>query len=82
MKFRILDFALNSAENEVLSVFWCVLSWTPIHMFFLFRHEGFRERIVSGKVKFADLASVESDCSSAKNGGDLGPFGRGKMQSK
>lgn len=51
-------------------------------MFFLFRHEGFRERIVSGKVKFADLASVESDCSSAKNGGDLGPFGRGKMQSK
>ena len=42
--------------------------------------KGFRERIASGKVKLTDLASVESDCSSAKNGGDLGPFGRGKMQ--
>ena len=29
---------------------------------------------------FAQLASVESDCSSAKRGGDLGPFGRGQMQ--
>ncbi|XP_074654367.1 peptidyl-prolyl cis-trans isomerase NIMA-interacting 1-like [Tubulanus polymorphus] len=42
--------------------------------------EGFRRRIVSGEVSFADLASVESDCSSAKKGGDLGPFGRGQMQ--
>ena len=29
---------------------------------------------------FATLASKESDCSSARNGGDLGPFGRGQMQ--
>lgn len=30
--------------------------------------------------KFEEIARVESDCSSAKRGGDLGPFGRGKMQ--
>ncbi len=30
--------------------------------------------------KFAELAGHESDCSSAKRGGDLGHFGRGKMQ--
>ena len=29
---------------------------------------------------FAALARVNSDCSSAKNGGDLGAFGRGEMQ--
>ncbi|KAK0554583.1 peptidyl-prolyl cis-trans isomerase Pin1 [Tilletia horrida] len=29
---------------------------------------------------FAKLASVHSDCSSAKSGGDLGEFGRGQMQ--
>jgi NIMA-interacting peptidyl-prolyl cis-trans isomerase 1 len=29
---------------------------------------------------FAKLASTESDCSSAKNGGDLGTFNRGEMQ--
>ncbi|KAF3424984.1 hypothetical protein E2986_08612 [Frieseomelitta varia] len=36
--------------------------------------------IVSGKATFADLASKYSDCSSAKRGGDLGPFSRGTMQ--
>jgi NIMA-interacting peptidyl-prolyl cis-trans isomerase 1 len=30
--------------------------------------------------KFAALAKVHSDCSSARAGGDLGPFGRGAMQ--
>lgn len=29
---------------------------------------------------FSELATRESDCSSAKRGGDLGVFGRGKMQ--
>jgi len=29
---------------------------------------------------FAQLASTESDCGSAKNGGDLGDFGPGEMQ--
>ncbi len=29
---------------------------------------------------FSETAIKRSDCSSAKRGGDLGPFGRGKMQ--
>lgn len=40
----------------------------------------FREILVSGKEDFASLASKESHCSSARNGGDLGEFGRGQMQ--
>ncbi|KAK9286783.1 hypothetical protein L1049_015188 [Liquidambar formosana] len=39
-----------------------------------------REDIINGKAKFDDVASHYSDCSSAKRGGDLGPFGRGQMQ--
>lgn len=35
------------------------------------------EEIKSGEEKFESLASQFSDCSSAKNGGDLGLFGRG-----
>lgn len=35
------------------------------------------EQIKSGQEKFETLASQFSDCSSAKNGGDLGLFGRG-----
>ncbi|KAK2990699.1 hypothetical protein RJ640_001799, partial [Escallonia rubra] len=42
--------------------------------------KSLRDDIVSGKVKFADVASRHSDCSSAKRGGDLGSFGRGQMQ--
>lgn len=42
--------------------------------------EGYRAQIVSGDAKFSELASQFSDCSSAKRGGDLGPFGRGQMQ--
>ena len=37
---------------------------------------------MSNEVGFAELASKESDCGSAKRGGDLGPFGHGQMQSK
>lgn len=40
----------------------------------------YREQIVSGEATFTELASQYSDCSSAKRGGDLGPFGRGTMQ--
>ncbi len=32
------------------------------------------------KATFEELARTESDCSSAKRGGDLGFFGRRKMQ--
>ncbi|XP_037078989.1 peptidyl-prolyl cis-trans isomerase NIMA-interacting 1-like [Pollicipes pollicipes] len=42
--------------------------------------QDYRERIVSGEDTFENLASQYSDCSSAKRGGDLGPFGRGAMQ--
>ncbi|PON99486.1 Peptidyl-prolyl cis-trans isomerase [Trema orientale] len=42
--------------------------------------KALRDDIVSGKTKFDDVASRFSDCSSAKRGGDLGPFGRGQMQ--
>ncbi|XP_044462810.1 peptidyl-prolyl cis-trans isomerase Pin1 [Mangifera indica] len=42
--------------------------------------KAIREDIVSGKTKFDEVASRISDCSSAKRGGDLGPFGRGQMQ--
>ncbi|KAJ4964263.1 hypothetical protein NE237_024202 [Protea cynaroides] len=42
--------------------------------------KALREEIVIGKAKFDDIASRYSDCSSAKRGGDLGPFGRGQMQ--
>ncbi|KAI2668956.1 peptidyl-prolyl cis-trans isomerase NIMA-interacting 1 [Labeo rohita] len=38
------------------------------------------EQIKSGEEDFESLASQFSDCSSARNGGDLGMFGRGQMQ--
>ena len=36
--------------------------------------------IVKGERDFASLASQESDCSSAKRGGDLNYFPKGQMQ--
>ena len=41
--------------------------------------QAFREQLASGDPatlpqRFAELASTESHCSSAKRGGDLGPF--------
>ena len=41
---------------------------------------GYAQQIKSGEKTFEELASQFSDCSSAKQGGDLGPFGRGQMQ--
>jgi peptidyl-prolyl cis-trans isomerase NIMA-interacting 1 len=40
----------------------------------------YREEILAGEKTLEDLAKTESDCSSAKRGGDLGFFGRGAMQ--
>ncbi|KAH0562487.1 protein kinase ssp1 [Trichoglossum hirsutum] len=37
-------------------------------------------RIRSGETSLGDLATSESDCSSARKRGDLGFFGRGEMQ--
>ncbi|XP_010271418.1 PREDICTED: peptidyl-prolyl cis-trans isomerase Pin1 [Nelumbo nucifera] len=42
--------------------------------------KSLREDIITGKAKFEDVASRYSDCSSAKRGGDLGPFSKGQMQ--
>ncbi|KAK3921122.1 Putative peptidyl-prolyl cis-trans isomerase dodo [Frankliniella fusca] len=41
---------------------------------------GYEEKIKAGDATLAELASKYSDCSSAKRGGDLGPFARGAMQ--
>ena len=43
---------------------------------------GYRADIVSEKSTLQELASTESDCSSARKEGDLGFFGPGQMQSK
>lgn len=42
--------------------------------------KDYRNDIVSKKATFEELASKYSDCSSAKRGGDLGPFKHGMMQ--
>ncbi|KAL7753643.1 Peptidyl-prolyl cis-trans isomerase NIMA-interacting protein 1 [Sorochytrium milnesiophthora] len=42
--------------------------------------KGYRQQIESQESTFESLASKYSDCSSAKQGGDLGFFTRGKMQ--
>ncbi|RHY34729.1 hypothetical protein DYB32_000679 [Aphanomyces invadans] len=44
------------------------------------RLEGNQDNPNALKEKFQELATTESDCSSAKRGGDLGKFGKGKMQ--
>lgn len=41
---------------------------------------GYQSQISGSPEKFAELARVNSDCSSASKGGDLGPFGPGQMQ--
>ncbi|KIM47726.1 hypothetical protein M413DRAFT_439402 [Hebeloma cylindrosporum] len=41
---------------------------------------GYQAQIDGSPAKFAELASLHSDCSSHSNGGDLGWFGRGQMQ--
>lgn len=41
---------------------------------------GHEARIRAGGVTLSEIAVTESDCSSARKGGDLGFFGRGEMQ--
>lgn len=42
--------------------------------------QGYQAQINGDPEKFAQLATEFSDCSSARKGGDLGPFGPGQMQ--
>lgn len=42
--------------------------------------KGYAAEIGNDRDKFAQLASQHSDCSSHKNNGDLGWFGKGQMQ--
>ncbi|CAE7208245.1 unnamed protein product [Rhizoctonia solani] len=42
--------------------------------------EGYAAEIGTDPIKFAELATEYSDCSSHRNGGDLGVFGKGQMQ--
>ena len=42
--------------------------------------QSYRQAIVSNQTSLEQLATQYSDCSSAKRGGDLGPFGPGDMQ--
>ncbi|KAK2743046.1 protein kinase ssp1 [Myotisia sp. PD_48] len=43
---------------------------------------GYQARIKSGEATLGDIATSESDCSSARKRGDLGFFGRGDMQAE
>jgi NIMA-interacting peptidyl-prolyl cis-trans isomerase 1 len=42
--------------------------------------QGHLRRIQAGEATLSEIAQTESDCSSAKRGGDLGFFERGQMQ--
>ncbi|KAH7329520.1 hypothetical protein B0I35DRAFT_46642 [Stachybotrys elegans] len=42
--------------------------------------EAHEKRIRDGSISLGDLATTESDCSSARKRGDLGYFGKGDMQ--
>jgi NIMA-interacting peptidyl-prolyl cis-trans isomerase 1 len=44
--------------------------------------KGYIDLIQQGKQTFEQVAKQFSDCSSAKRGGDLGPFKRGEMQAE
>lgn len=49
-------------------------------MIHLFHSLEFCDFVVKKEITFEELARLESDCSSARKGGDLGYFTRGQMQ--
>lgn len=68
----------NVSYPEPVFLYYFIASSHKLILSYL--QTAYREQIVSGKATFAELASKYSDCSSAKRGGDLGPFSRGAMQ--
>ncbi|KYN15578.1 Peptidyl-prolyl cis-trans isomerase NIMA-interacting 1 [Trachymyrmex cornetzi] len=66
---------ITRSKEEALDLVKCICDYYK-NIFLT----AYREQIASGKATFAELASKYSDCSSAKRGGDLGPFSRGAMQ--
>lgn len=71
------SFRVSEAEDR--GGMWVDEVWSinSIWSLFLCLCAEYIEQIKSGEENFETLASQFSDCSSAKNGGDLGLFGRG-----
>jgi peptidyl-prolyl cis-trans isomerase NIMA-interacting 1 len=42
--------------------------------------DEYRAKIIAGESTIEEIAKIYSDCKSARDGGDLGRFGKGKMQ--
>ena len=78
---EILDgmFKSYSYFCSVLRVAFSVFKHFDRDVIIRYYISGFIKEIEDG-ASFADLAKVNSDCSSARNGGDLGHFGKGQMQ--
>ena len=75
---------ITRSKDEALEIIksgFCLCCFLPQSHIYI-PHPDFRSKLVSKEAEFAELASKESDCSSAHKGGDLGIFGRGQMQSK
>lgn len=74
---RSKDEAQKIIENYYQKV---IFYFFKIEKISVFKHFFCACQIKSGEVTLAQLAQKYSDCSSAKRGGDLGPFVRGSMQ--
>lgn len=77
---------ISRSKTEAIEIIKCNIIclkkyFGSLFLFYIYYYfAAYREQIVSGKASFAELAQKYSDCSSAKRGGDLGPFTRGTMQ--
>jgi hypothetical protein len=72
---------LSPALDRQLTALFAVLQETIMRSKedALARLRSFEEQIRSGQATLCELASTESDCSSAKQQGDLGFFGANQM---
>ncbi|KAJ1912371.1 Peptidyl-prolyl cis-trans isomerase NIMA-interacting protein 1 [Mycoemilia scoparia] len=78
-KIRVSHLLVKHAESRRPS------SWKQAHITRTKQEaleliEGYQEDIENGDATLEKLARTQSDCSSARNGGDLEWFGRGQMQ--